>query len=130
MNFAILINGAPYTSQASLSAYHFAKSIISKKHTIQQTFFYLDGVTHANNLIYCPTDEFQLISAWEKLAHDGQFDLAICSTAALKRGILNQELAEQFHKENTNFYNAFKMATLIQFLDNATQADRFITFGA
>lgn len=129
MNFAILINSAPYTSQASQSAYLFANAIIAKKYQIQQVFFYLDGVYHANKFIYSPTDEMQLISAWDTLAKQGQFELVICSSAALKRGVINEDLAQQYGKTDVNFNQSFKMASLTQLLDAACKADRFIIFG-
>lgn len=130
MQFAILITGAPYISQASCSAYHFAKAVIAKNHQILQVFFYQDGVNHANNLIYIPTDALQIITLWQELAEKHKFELAICSTSALLRGIVDESFAEQYEKPIHNLNPAFKMSSLTQMYAAATQADRFIPFGA
>jgi tRNA 2-thiouridine synthesizing protein D len=129
LQFSILITAAPYTSQASCSAYHFAKAVIAKNHQILQVFFYQDGVNHANNLIYIPTDELQIITLWQKLAEQHQFELAICSTSALLRGIVDETFAEHYEKTTHNFNPAFKMSSLTQMYSAAAQANRFITFG-
>ncbi len=129
MKFSLLITAAPYTSQASCSAYHFAKAVIAKSHQIQQVFFYQDGVHHANNLIYIPTDELQIISLWQTLAEENNFELAICSTSALLRGIVDEPFAEHYEKNSTNLNPAFKMSSLTQMYAAAAEANRFITFG-
>ncbi len=129
MQFSILITSAPYTSQASCSAYHFAKAVIAKNHQILQVFFYLDGVHHANNLIYIPTDELQIITLWQELAEKYKFELAVCSTSALLRGIVDETYAKHYEKITHNFNSAFKMSSLTQMYSTAVQADRFITFG-
>ncbi len=129
MKFALLITGAPYTTQASISAYHFAKAVIAKKHQIVQVFFFQDGVHHANNLIYIPTDELSITSLWQQLAEQANFELAVCSTSALLRGVIDESLAQQYEKETNNFNAAFKMSSLAQFYEAITQADRFLTFG-
>lgn len=129
MKFAILITAAPYTSQASTSAYHFAKALIKKGHHINQVFFYMDGAHHANQLIYIPTDELPIIALWQALANEQNFDLMICSTSAILRGIVDESLAEQYEKTSHNLNPAFKLSSLIQFYSATTQADRFIRFG-
>lgn len=129
MKFSLLITGAPYTAQTSCSAYHFAKAVIAKNHQIQQVFFYQDGVHHANNLIYIPTDELQIITLWQTLAEENNFELAICSTSALLRGIVDKPFAEHYEKTTHNLNPAFQMSSLTQMYEAITQADRFITFG-
>lgn len=129
MKFAILITSAPYASQASLSAYHFAKAVIDQKNEIVQVFFFQDGVHHANQLIYRPTDELPIISLWQELAEQAHFELAVCSTSALLRGVIDESLAEQYEKSAVNFNSAFKMSSLTQMYEAIAQSDRFITFG-
>lgn len=129
MKFAILITSAPYTSQASLSAYHFAKAVFEQKNEIAQVFFFQDGVYHANHLIYRPTDELPIIDLWQELSKEAQFELAVCSTSALLRGVIDSSLAQQYEKSAINFNPAFKMSSLTQMYEAISQSDRFITFG-
>lgn len=135
MDFTILVNGGPFTKQASCSAYHFAQAVLSKQHRILQVFFYLDGVMHANKLTTLPSDEMQLIPSWEQLASHGNFELVICSSAALRRGIMNDELAQRYQQAEqslpllANFNPSFTLAGLTQLITATCDADRFITFG-
>lgn len=129
MNFTILITGNPISSQASLTAYHFAKAILKKDHTIQQVFFYQEGVHQGNKLSYNPSDEFNLLEAWQELVKMHPFDLLICSTAALRRGIHDVEQAKVYGKESSNIAAHFKIAGLTQLFEAITTADRFLKFG-
>lgn len=130
MNFALAVYGAPYSSQAPHTAYHFAQAALLGKHTIERVFFYHAGVYNASALSLPPQDEMDLIEAWALLAKQHNVELAVCIAAALKRGILNQEEAARYERAQHNLHPAFKLVGLGQWVDAMINADRVLVFGA
>ena len=118
MKFGILINEGPYTHQASDSAYRFAVAALARDHEIKCVFFYGDGVYNANRLAEPRSDDRNLISLWSKLGNENGIDLAVCVTAALRRG-MSEEVLEK----------GFRIAGLGQLVDAGIQADRLVVFG-
>jgi tRNA 2-thiouridine synthesizing protein D len=47
MKFSLAIYSAPYSAQASDSAYRFAKALLAEGHSLYRIFFYQDGVHNA-----------------------------------------------------------------------------------
>ncbi len=127
MIFSLAVYAAPYSSQASHSAYEFAAALLHQGHTLHRIFFYHDGVHTATSLATPPQDEFNLYQAWNNLANEN--DLVICIAAALKRGILNSEEAIRYEKPAHNLANNYSIGGLGQLVEAAAISDRVITFG-
>ncbi len=127
MIFSLAVYAPPYSSQASHTAYEFAKALLHKGHALHRIFFYHDGVHNASSLGTPPQDEFDLYQAWHNLAQ--QYDLVICIAAALKRGILNSEEALRYNKPAHNINNSYSISGLGQLVDATITSDRVITFG-
>jgi len=117
MNFTLLINSAPHT-QSAYTAYQFAKTALAKKHRITRLFFYQDGVLNGNRFVAPPSDEINLVTAWQELAHAHNIELIICVAAATRRGVTEENLA-----------NGFKLSGLGQLIEAMINSDRFIQFG-
>lgn len=118
MKFGIMVNEGPFTHQASDSAYHFTKAAIEKGHTVMRVFFYYDGVNNANKLSSPQSDDRNLVKLWGELAAEHGLDLVVCIAASLRRGILEENLAE-----------GFRISGLGQLIELGIAADRVITFG-
>lgn len=129
MNIALVIYGSPHNSQASATAYRFAEAALSMGHGIYRVFFYGDAVYSANQLNTPPQDEANLTQQWQKLATDHELDLVVCIAAALRRGVVNEQEAQRFGKEQYNLATGFTLSGLGQLADAAQQADRLLTFG-
>ncbi len=129
MIFAIQVLSTPYASQASYTAYQFAKSLLAQGHQLHRVFFYQDGVQNATKLATPPQDEFDLHKAWQALAREHRVDLVVCIAAALKRGVLNDEEAKRYGKDTFNLANGFDLGGLGQLIEAAVAVDRLITFG-
>lgn len=127
MIFSLAVYAAPYSSQASHTAYQFAIALLNQGHKLHRVFFYHDGVHNATSLASPPQDEFNLYKAWSELAH--QYDLVICIAAALKRGILNSEEATRYDKPAYNITDSYSISGLGQLVEAAVASDRLITFG-
>lgn len=129
MIFSIAIYAAPYSSQASHSAYRFALALLENGHTLYRVFFYHDAVHTASALTTPQQDEINFTQKWVLLAQQHKIDLVVCIAAALKRGILNQQEARRYEKPTFNIAEGFELSGLGQLLDAAVTSDRLITFG-
>jgi len=130
MKFAILIQSAPFTYQASDTAYQFCLAAINKGHIIQRVFFYHDAVTMGSELACPPQDEPNFTERWQSLGRQYHIDLAICIAAALRRGIIDASEAERYAKKSANLAADFKLVGLGQLVEACLTAERLIVFGA
>jgi tRNA 2-thiouridine synthesizing protein D len=130
MKFSLAIYAAPYSAQASDSAYRFATALLAEGHSLYRIFFYQDGVHNATELSAPPQDETNMPARWLTLAANHQIDLVVCIAAALRRGILDKTEAERYEKSAANLAKGFTIGGLGQLLDAAVVSDRLITFGA
>lgn len=129
MKFAIAVYGAPYSHQAPLSAYHFAKAVLEQGHDIYRVFFYHDGVYNGNAAIAPPQDEQDIRKMWATFATDNQIELIVCIASALRRGVLDKTEADRYEKSAANLDEAFTISGLGQLIDAGLNADRLVTFG-
>ncbi|HSX49842.1 MAG TPA: sulfurtransferase complex subunit TusD [Cellvibrio sp.] len=129
MIFSLAVYSAPYSSQASYSAYQFATAALGQGHSLHRVFFYQDGVHNATNLAAPPQDEFNLQQAWERLAQHHNLDLVVCIAAALRRGILDDNEAKRYEKPSHNLAKDFTISGLGQLVEAAVISDRLISFG-
>jgi tRNA 2-thiouridine synthesizing protein D len=118
MKFGILVNEGPYQHEASDSAYLFCKAAIEAGHEIDRVFFYHDGVNNATKLTEPPQDDRDVVTRWAKLGEDYGVDLVVCVAAALRRGIVEENLAR-----------GFRISGLGQLVESAIRADRLVVFG-
>lgn len=129
MIFSLAIYAAPYSSQASDSAYRFALALLESGHTLYRVFFYHDAVHTASSLTTPPQDESHLTQQWQTLAQTYKVDLVVCIAAALKRGLLNEQEASRYDKPAANLAKGFEISGLGQLVDAAVVSDRLVTFG-
>lgn len=116
MNYVLAIR-QPVSSQGAYLAYQTAEAILAKGHQINQVFFFQDGVLNANKWISPASDEFHLLEHWKKLAKTHRLSLHLCISAAQRRGIVEQSVAEPFI-----------LAGLGEFSQAVLTADRLLTF--
>ena len=128
MQFSLLIEGSPTSSQSPFSAYQFATAALAEGHSIQRAFFYQDAVLIGNKLIATPQDEFDIQSAWQALGKAHDIPLVLCVASCLRRGILDDREAERFEKSGTSVAESFEIGGLGQLIDASLQSERLITF--
>jgi len=128
VKFSILVTGNPASSQSASSAYQFCSAALSAGHTINGVFFYLDGVLNANRLISPATDEVNLPSLWALLAEKHEFPLEVCVSASLRRGVINQQEAEQLGLLHHNVNPPFVLSGLGQLAELSASCDRLVQF--
>ncbi|WP_251978478.1 sulfurtransferase complex subunit TusD [Salinicola avicenniae] len=128
MTYALLVQGAPYTHQAALSALRFGRAVVERGHRLKTVFFYHDGVHNASALMTPPQDEVHLAEGWRSL-HRGQgTELLVCVAAGLRRGLLDEGEASRHGQIASNVAPPFELTGLGQLLDAMEHHDRMLTF--
>jgi len=128
MQFSLLIQGSPTSSQSPFSAYEFAAAALEQGHSIQRAFFYQDAVLIGNKLVATPQDEFDIQTAWQALGEAHHIPLVLCVASCLRRGILDDREAERFEKSATSIAETFEIGGLGQLIDASLESARLITF--
>lgn len=116
MKFALLIKGSAVGRPSTGLA--FARTLLAQDHQIIQIFFQGDGVHCANLLAAPPGGEPQPVADWSRFAKETGTDLVLCSTAGLRRGVREANLAP-----------GFRVSGVGQWLEAALAADRVLQFG-
>jgi tRNA 2-thiouridine synthesizing protein D len=113
MKYALLIRGP-----ASSTALAFAREALAQGHQIVQIFFQGDGAHCANRLAAPPPGEAHDVTDWSRFAAETGTELVLCSSAGLRRGVREANLAP-----------GFRISGVGQWLEAALAADRVLCFG-
>jgi len=127
-SFTLVIHGAPYTSQAAVSALHFCRAALDGGHEVRRLFFYQDGVHNASSLIVPPQDELHIPRAWQELVQAHGIDAVVCVASALKRGILDAGEAQRYGKAAANLLPGFTIGGLGLLVEATLDSDRVLNF--
>lgn len=127
--FALMVLGAPVSSQSPDTALAFARAALAGGHRILRVFFYHDGVYCANRLAVPPTGSRSHAEHWSELAQAHGIDLVVCIASAVKRGLLDAAEAQRHAKPAANLQPGFELSGLGQWVDACLRADRVVTFG-
>lgn len=122
MSTLLLITSAP-TSIHAWHAVGLAQALKSKQVDFR-VFFYQDAVAVANSLIWSPDDQRNLAAEWKKLS----IRLPVCVSAALARGITDQDNALRHQLQSHNLVQNFELVGLGELADAIESADRMIQF--
>ena len=82
MNYVLAVKSPVYGKQGAFLAYQFAKALLEKGHAISQIFFFQDGVSNGNGLVYPANDEFNLTQAWQAFSAQHHIPLHLCVAAS------------------------------------------------
>lgn len=128
-SFALMVLGAPVSSQAPDTALAFARAALAGGHRILRVFFYHDGVYCANRLAVPPTGSRSNAEQWSELAQTHDVDLVVCIASAVKRGLLDEAEAQRHARSSGNLQPGFELSGLGQWVEACLQADRVVAFG-
>ena len=127
MKISVVIQGSPQ-SQSCATAFEYTKAIIESENEVYRIFFHQDGVLAGNIINGAPGDEPRIGKLWSGLAEKHGLDMVLCSTSALRRGILDK--TEARHRDtNSNLLPNFVLGGLGLLMDAIFESDRTITFG-
>lgn len=122
MSTLLLITSAP----TSIYAWHslgLAQALKTKDKNFR-VFFYQDGVMVANSLQWLPDDQRSLTHEWQKL----NIRLPVCVSAALARGITDEQNAQRHQISQYNLAQGFELVGLGELADAVQSAQRLIQF--
>ena len=128
MRFNILVTGALYSTQSAFSALQFCEAAIAADHTVEQVFFYQDGVSQASALSVPLSDEYDAVNAWVSFAKRSGSDLVVCVSAGERRGVLGQEQLAELNQVASNMHSSFRVEGLGVLHQACLTADRTVTF--
>ena len=115
MRFDLLVQGAPLATGAPERALRFARAVVAARHRIGRIFFYNEAVTVANRFA---ADHSGTREHLAQLAAQEEFELAVCVTAAARRGILADE----------SLADGFVIVGLGQLIEAIEGGDRLVSF--
>ena len=127
-DFAIMVQGAPFSSQSHYSALRFSQALLAQGHRLVQVFFHGDAALVASSLIVTPSEEMDLTQSWQQLSREHDVNLVVCSAAAIRRGILCQDDAEANDKEQQNLADQFDIGGAASFMAASLSADKTLVF--
>ncbi|MEN8381176.1 sulfurtransferase complex subunit TusD [Acinetobacter radioresistens] len=122
MSTLLLITSAP-TSIYAWHALGLAQALKTKDENFR-VFFYQDGVMVANSLQWLPDDQRSLTHEWQKL----NIRLPVCVSAALARGITDEQNAQRHQISQCNLAQGFELVGLGELADAVQSAQRLIQF--
>lgn len=130
MKFTIAVHGAPYASQSNHHALEFCRACIAADHQIERVFFYHEGVYVALGSQVPPQEESDPTQAWQLLAQNHNFELAVCIANGLKRGVINASEANRYDIDAATLAHGFVLVGLGQLIDAIAASDRYVEFPA
>ncbi|MEG2359823.1 sulfurtransferase complex subunit TusD [Acinetobacter sp.] len=122
MSTLLLITSAP-TSIHAWHALGLAQALQQQGEDFR-VFFYQDAVAVANALQWVPDDQRKLTAEWQKLA----LRLPVCVSAALARGITDEENALRHNIQQHNLAAGFELVGLGELADAVQSSQRLIQF--
>jgi len=125
MKFSLAIYCSPLDAEKSETAFHFARSIISKGHQIYRVFFFSEGVLNTVN-------NSPLSLHWQAFITSEKVEAIVCVASAKKHGIKHTSsdtTAKNNKKDENELLTGFEIGGLGQLIDASIHSDRIITFG-
>jgi len=128
MQYALLVLGAPFSSQAPLSALRFAHALLAQGHQLDAVFFHHDGVFNASTQLLASSEHADIYQQWLALHDKHDVKLDVCVTAAKRRGLIDIDAATQQGSKGYSVMSPFELTGIGQLIDLQQRCDRFISF--
>ena len=127
--FSVLVTKPPYDSEHALKALRYCENLLQSGQIVDHVFFYQGGVNNANSLISPPSDEINLYQGWvDLLARYPSLKLLVCVTAATKRGLVNQQYANELGISQFTVQEPFAQAGLGDFFTRLHDCKQLVQF--
>ncbi len=128
MVFSLVVYGAPHCSQAPLTAFRFASSVLSQGHSLYRVFFFHAGASNGLGTISDDDEAGKVIRDWQSLAEQHSLDLVICIGSAQRAGV-KEQTGDSVGLQQGTLAKGFQLAGLGQLADAAIKSDRLVSFG-
>ena len=124
---SVLVTCSPEQINTSLNALAYCEAL-AQHATIGQVFFYQQGVLHANGMIAPGTGDIHFPTRWATLANQFKFPLRVCVGAATKRGIIDQEQADELGISQPTLHSSFEQVGLGEFFSELHNSSKLVQF--
>lgn len=127
-NYSILLTSPPYHGDAARRVASFIDGVLENGDTVDNVFFYGEGVHHCNHFAVPSGDEFYPYEYWVQLSASQHTALLVCITAAVKRGIVSVDEAKENGVDGANLVAPFQQAGLGEFFSALHNCNRLVQF--
>ncbi|WP_421134597.1 sulfurtransferase complex subunit TusD [Alteromonas sp. A079] len=127
-NYSILVTSPPYYGDAALRMASFIDGVLDNGDTVDNVFFYGEGVHHCNQFAVQTGDEFYSYEYWTQLSSSHNTALLVCVTAAIKRGVVSVDEAKDNGVDGANLVAPFQQAGLGEFFTALHACNRLVQF--
>lgn len=115
---AVIVTSSPLNN-LTVTAINIITSALQQGINVVGVFFYQDGVINANKNIQIPSDEFQVLNAWQNLHKNYNVPLHLCITAGEKRALV-------YEQDTNNIDEAFCVSGLGELIELSFKADKVL----
>lgn len=123
MKYALLILGDPAGQPACVEALGFVQAAFADGHQVRRAFFYSDAVRVA-----LAGAHPELAGRWTDCAAQHGMELIVCSSSALRRGVLDAHEAQALDTQPT-LAGGFLTAGLGLLAEAILECDQLVTIG-
>ena len=129
MKLALIITGAPDSSQAAVSAWHTANAALTAGHQLVRVFLHGEGVRLAGPSPVSPDPASHWHQKWSDLILTHNIPATACVGSALRRGLVDEREAAR-HQRAANMLDGWALGGLGDWVEAEYEADRLIHFQA
>lgn len=126
LSYTLIVTGPAYGTQGSATAVRFAKALVASGHELKAVFFYQDGTTQANSLLYPASDEPNRYQQWSEFAQQHAVPLLVCVAAGERRGVIGDAQSKANGWQTHNLVAPFVVAGLAEMTMSMLQSDRVV----
>jgi len=127
VKLALIITGAPQSSQAASSAWHTASAAIEAGHEVVRVFLHGDGVQLAGPRPVGRDAANDWHQHWSDLIRAHNIPATACVGSALRRGLVDESEAAR-HGCPPNIIEGWRLGGLGDWVEAEYEADRLIHF--
>ncbi len=124
--YAIMISAPISAPAAHQRALQFCQALCIAGHQIAILFFHGEAVAAGSHLLCPPGDELDIHLGWKTLADHAP--LRLCSTSALRYGVIDATEAEDLSLDQHNLVEPFIIAGLGEWVTCSAESDKVIQF--
>ena len=126
--YSIIITSSPDSGDALARALRFIDGVYDNGDEISNVFFFHQGVLHANRFFVPMGNSINAVESWNTVKTKYAIPLIVCTTAANKRGLLDDEEAKSLGEAQSHIAPPFNQSGLGEFFTLLHDCDRVVQF--
>lgn len=126
--YSIVITSTPDSGDALARVLRFIDGVYDNGDEVSNVFFFHQGVHHANRYFVPMGNSINALASWTSVKTKYAIPLIVCTTAANKRGILDDEEAKSLGETQSHIAPPFNQSGLGEFFTLLHDCDRVVQF--